>query len=286
MNIDMKENLYHVYYAYTQLTPRDIYITQYGEQQCSPSYSFGPAVRNHFILHYVYSGKGKLVIRDKTYHIHQGQFFIIYPGQSAYYKADKNNPWLYRWIEFNGDFAKVFMESAGFSKNNSVNDDDEKSSVGNAIKTLISVGETSFEHIMSLFWNTISILTNGSMNNKKLTRTELYISAAENYIKSNIHKKVTVQEVADFLGISRNHLSRIYKQATETTIQQYIISIKLDTAAQYLKNTDLSIGEIASNVGYSDSLEFSKVFKKYFNVSPSQWRNKLFWQQSIKLWPK
>ena len=273
-----------VYYSHSALTLHDIYLTQYGEQQCTPSYHFGPAVRNNFIIHYVYSGKGELNSNNNTYSIHAGQFFIIYPEQSAYYRADENEPWLYRWIEFNGALARKLMESAGFSRDNAVLYDND-SYVGDAIKKIIDAHGTSSENLISLLWNAIAAMTQGSIHEKNRTHTEIYLKNADNYIHANLHKKLTVQQIADFLGISRNHLSRIYTKEKGISIQQYIISLRLHTAAQYLKNKDLSIKEIAHSVGYSDPLEFSKAFKKQFNVAPSQWRNEEFWLQSVKVCP-
>ena len=273
-----------LYYTQTPLTPRDIYLTQFGEEQCLPDYSFGPAIRNNFILHYVYSGKGELHSVNKTYHIEKGQLFIIYPGQSAYYKADGNEPWLYRWIEFNGSLAADIMSSAGFSDGSAVLCDSE-GKIGDAIKQLVDAHGSSYEYMMSLLWYAFSVMVQNPADTKAQTHTEIYLTNAQNYIHSNLHKKLTVSEIADFLGISRNHLSRIFTKEKGMTIQQYIISTKLNTAAQYLKNRDLTIKEIAYSVGYSDPLEFSKAFKKHFTLSPSKWRSKDFWRQSVKEWP-
>jgi AraC-like DNA-binding protein len=55
----------------------------------------------------------------------------------------------------------------------------------------------------------------------------------------------------------------------------------MNTAAQYLKNTDISISEAAQSVGYSDSHVFNKAFKRQFNSSPAEWRKKQLWEQSI-----
>lgn len=281
----MNEYIFNLYHPHTSLSPRDIYLLQYGEEQCRPSYSFGPAIRNHFILHYVYSGCGILHIGSKTYNISEGQLFIIYPEQSAYYEADSENPWFYRWIEFDGDFAERFVKASGFLDDSAIISDNSDRTIGSAIKKMTAAGETSFEHIMSLFWGAISEMTKGTMSEESQTQTELYIQNAESFIKNNLHRKITVQEISDFLKISRNHLSRIYKKEKGISIQQYMISLKLNTAAQYLKNENLSVKEISLSVGYPDQLEFSKAFKKKFNQSPSEWRKKMFWEQSVKVWP-
>ena len=95
----------NTYYAYTQFIPTDFYPVQYGEEQCNRNHSFGPCVRNNYLLHYVFSGKGIFQTENNTYHLHKGQMFLISPNQLTYYKADDSDPWLYRWIEFNGSMS-------------------------------------------------------------------------------------------------------------------------------------------------------------------------------------
>jgi AraC-like DNA-binding protein len=257
----------------------DIYPMQYGEQQCDNGYSFGPAVRNFYLIHYVYSGQGKLHINRKVYNIHAGQFFLIYPKQTAYYKADDNDPWLYRWIEFDGSFSEKLMTVAGFSHENHVIIDEN--GVGNALKNIIDLGWSDFETIMSHFWSFIATLTKGKLLNKDENTSETYVSNAKNYIRSNLHKRITVSEIAHFLNIDRSHLTRIFKNICGISTQQFIISLKMEMASQSLKKSNMTIKEVANSVGYDNQMDFSKLFKKHFNMTPTQWRGKDGFQQSL-----
>lgn len=269
-----------LYYAKNPLMSSDIYPMQYGEQQCHNGYSFGPAVRNFYLIHYVYSGQGELHINKKVYKIHAGQFFLIYPKQMSYYKADNNDPWLYGWIEFDGSFSEKLMMATGFSEENQVLKDADNS-VGNALENIIALGWCDFESIMSHFWSFIAALTKGRLLKKDENTSETYVSNAKNYIRSNIHKRITVSEIAGFLNIDRSHLTRIFKNICGVSPQQFIISLKMDMASQSLKKNSMSIKEIASSVGYDNQMEFSKLFKKHFNMTPTQWREKDFFEQSL-----
>ena len=85
----------------------DLTLFQYGREKCSPAHSFGPAARNHYLFHYVISGTGRLFAYDKNgetreYHIKSTQGFMIFPNQITTYVADKDTPWEYVWIEFDG----------------------------------------------------------------------------------------------------------------------------------------------------------------------------------------
>ena len=83
----------------------DLGLYQFGYEQCEPAHSFGPAVRNHFLFHYIISGTGILMANDshgvtQTYHVKSGQGFMIFPGQINTYISDEKLPWEYTWIEF------------------------------------------------------------------------------------------------------------------------------------------------------------------------------------------
>ena len=289
------EPLYHVYYVDTALLPRDIYPLQYGEQECTPGYGFGPCIRNHYFLHYVYQGKGTFEGEGKRYLLEAGQLFLIYPGQLTYYEADREEPWVYRWIEFNGSFSESLLKAAGLSRDTPVFMESPSSdsmfpeaareifgAIGAALKHLVTQGETSFEALMSSFWAFLAALTSESQQTAGIAPAEEYVRKAENYIKMNLHQKISIQEIAEYVGINRSYLSRLFRQYKGSSTQQYIIAARLDSAAQYLKNKKLSVGEVAKSVGYSDQLEFSKAFKARFKVSPTQWRTEVFWQQSVK----
>ena len=270
----------NTYYAYTKFIPTDIYPVQYGEEQCNRNHSFGPCVRSNYLLHYVYSGKGIFQTENNTYHLHKGQMFLISPNQLTYYKADDSDPWLYRWIEFNGSMSQSILKSVSLNESTPIYTDDENNSVGNALCNIISSGEMCFELLMQKFWNFIYCLTDGEQINT-VSNAEEYIQKAETFIKTNVHKKISVSDVAKYIGIDRSYLTRLFNEYKKTSPQNYIISLKMNTAALYLKNTNVSVTETAQSVGYYDTHIFNRTFKKQFGVPPTTWRQKQIWEQSI-----
>ena len=80
----------------------DLNLYQYGWERTEPLHSYGPHARNHYLFHYVISGKGVLFANEQKYAIEGGHGFLIAPGQVTTYRADEQNPWEYTWIEFDG----------------------------------------------------------------------------------------------------------------------------------------------------------------------------------------
>ncbi len=268
------------YVILTNYVPTDIYPVQYGAQQCRSGYMFGPCVRNNYVLHYVYSGKGVLKINNSVYPVFPGQMFLIKPGLLMSYQADQKDPWLYRWIEFNGSLSSRIMSVFDSETDHYIIEDGRERLIGESLKSFVDEGEMNFEFAMERLWSFINTLTQGYTNNQQI-QSQDYARMADEYVLNNIHKKLTVIDIAKHLKINRSYLSRLFKQYKKVSLQQYIISTKMNTAAQHLKNTDMSVAETAQSVGYTDYHIFNKMFKQHFHLPPSVWRKQQVWEQSI-----
>jgi len=91
----------------------DLYICQFGEEKCRPSHAYGPAQRNHYLIHFVVSGSGVLACGGRTWRVEAGQGFLILPGEETYYQADEKTPWHYAWVGYRGQKADELTRSAG-----------------------------------------------------------------------------------------------------------------------------------------------------------------------------
>ena len=103
---------------------------------------------------------------------------------------------------------------------------------------------------------------------------EAYYQKARAYIRKNYTKAMNVSDVADAIGISYAHLSRVYKnQAKEgETLLDYLNTIRVMQAKKLLAGTDLSLQEIAEKVGYNNTQSLQRFFKKYEHVTPGEYR--------------
>ncbi len=87
----------------------DIYTVFCGMQDCTPSYSFGPAVRDCYLLHLCLKGEGVFYSGEERYLLKQGQGFLIHPGKLTFYQADDVNPWSYLWVGIGGHDAEKYL---------------------------------------------------------------------------------------------------------------------------------------------------------------------------------
>lgn len=93
------------------------------------------------------------------------------------------------------------------------------------------------------------------------------------YMEQNYQKKLTLQDVADHCFVSQWHLSKLINKHMEKSYYDLLNSIRVDAAKRLLEDPKLKIGEIVELVGYSDSAQFARTFKKVVGVSANQYRN-------------
>ena len=73
-----------------------------GNQKCTPGYEWGPGIRDHYLIHYVSSGKGTYTVHGITYELEAGDAFLVRPNTEISYRADNKEPWTYYWVGFAG----------------------------------------------------------------------------------------------------------------------------------------------------------------------------------------
>ena len=97
---------------------------------------------------------------------------------------------------------------------------------------------------------------------------------AQQYIENNYHKKITVDELASMVAISRRSFERRFKQATENTVLEYLQRVKVEAAKRSFENSRDNISEVMYDVGYMDTKAFRNIFRKYTGLTPVQYRYK------------
>lgn len=100
------------------------------------------------------------------------------------------------------------------------------------------------------------------------------IHKVQDYIESNIDSSLSIEELADVAGFSKYHFHRIFKGIVDEPLSRYVNRLKLERATNLLTyRSDMTITDIAYHFGFTDSAVFSRTFKNYYGVSPSQYRN-------------
>jgi transcriptional regulator GlxA family with amidase domain len=100
------------------------------------------------------------------------------------------------------------------------------------------------------------------------------IKKAQEFIESNFQNKITVDQLASMIALSRRNLERRFKKATANTVVEYIQRVKIEAAKQSLESSKENVTEVMYKVGYNDNKAFRTTFKRITGLSPVQYRNK------------
>ena len=115
---------------------------------------------------------------------------------------------------------------------------------------------------------------------KALTAKQAKVGASNiqtvlNYIELYYMKGICLEDVANFVHLSPHYVSRLFKKEAKTTFINYVTERKIAHAKELLKNTDLSVVNIAMELSFQEHTYFSKVFKKYCGLTPTEYRKKV-----------
>ena len=253
----------------------DLYLYEVGTYACTPGYSYEHFVIKRCILHFVFKGKGKLVIDGKEYHIHEHQAFLIPENAHAYYQADDNDPWEYAWLHIGGPKHVSMLKEAGIDYNNPVY---TPTDCAKEIEDLVFDIKNNYNreyYCIGTIYKLFDYLITYSKDKSEKTANNslLYVKNVISYIQLKYSEPVTIEAIAFSCGLNRSYLSRIFKDATGYSLQEYLIVYRMKIASKLLVETNMNIQTIAGKVGYNDAFTFTKAFKRHTGKSPSEYRS-------------
>lgn len=249
------------------------------EKRTETSYFFDNANRPpHFgyVLQYTLGGSGIYELQGKRYLLKEGDgFFLRIPEDSRYYlpESAENTGWEFFYLHFDGNAVLPFYQSVR--------------KIAGAIFSI----PTNCALIQYFFWfyhnchmgNAFDLYQSGEFLYcflSRLLRTletpspdrSPLLQKAQSYMKENYDQILCIRDVADYCGISHEHLSRRYKQETGQTMIQYLTLIRLTHAVNLLLNSHESIDSIARKCGFDNGNYFAKVFRRHLDCSPAEYR--------------
>jgi AraC-like DNA-binding protein len=254
-----------------------------GVEDCAPGHGYGPAVRDHFLIHYIREGRGIFRVGETIYRLTKGDGFLICPGIVTYYQADWTEPWRYSWVGFHGSLAEAYLKDARLSPFSPVFHYRNDAYLSECIQTMIASksmvqGREAFLKAQVYLFLAQLIATaaeDGISSQYGSSKQESYVKNAVEYIRMNYSRKITVTQLAHYIGIDRSYLCALFKASLGMGPQEFFIRYKIDRACELMRNPALSLGDISRSVGYDDPLQFSKIFRRVRRQSARDFRKSL-----------
>ncbi len=229
-----------------------------GIQQCPPSYKFGPVTRQCYLLFYIMNGKGTYIANGISHQVSKGLGFIIRPYEPHVLQADINDPWEHLWVIFECDITLPEILTTKYTF-----DATEYTDIFSKIIEIHKGGDDALAMSTQLY----TLFAKMHAKEKRTKAVTDVIDKAIEIINTE-YSTITIGALSDRLFMNRSYFGAKFKAKTGKSPKKYIDSIRLSTATKLIHEFGYSVSQAANYVGYSDRTVFSKMYKKYYGISP------------------
>ncbi|TDF95802.1 AraC family transcriptional regulator [Paenibacillus piri] len=250
-----------------------------GNSQTRPLHKVGPQVLDYYLVHYIVAGRGTFRCMGHEYHLERGGSFFIFPGELVSYESDETDPWSYRWVGFKGSRADEYLYALGISQQQPVHATQQYRKMNALFRQLELTLHRRQPHCDMQSQGYLRLLLaeyaaqrlETDVPVEQSSGIQQQVEQAIRWLTLQYHQPISIEQMAQSLGYHRTHLSKMFKQHTGMSPMNFLLKIRMERAKLLLQET-LTIEQVASSVGFSDPLYFSKQFRKWFGRSPSDYR--------------
>ncbi|MFC5531584.1 AraC family transcriptional regulator [Cohnella yongneupensis] len=264
----------------------------------SPGHIVNFHKHSEFEFHFIPKGKGKVIIRDQTYDLHEGLFYLTGPDVVHYQESDPDDPM--DELCLHCDFALIDDNpETGLNWGDALEVEEAKECIAairampgmpmadrfNAMNGFLEAYRAWEEQplgyytqikqaIVQILLRSVRVFDNRSVQRGIPERDMNFhrYQMATQYIRDNESMPISLEQVADRINVSPRQLQRIFRSEGQTTFRDYLEHVRLTLICSELIQTDKAIEEIAVEHGYANPNYLYPVFKNKFEVTPSVYR--------------
>ena len=240
-----------------------------------------PEGRNDYQLLYIAAGKGEFYFKGSKEPtiVTKGNMILFRPGEPQvyyYYAVDKTEVY---WVHFTGWKVEEYLERYELPHHENVfytGVTPDYPWIYNQMIRELQLQRVNYEDMISLYMHHIFITINRYIKERRETKNDTIndIERAAHYFKDNYNKQISIEQYAEEHLMSVNWFIHSFKSVMKMSPMQYIISLRIAMAKGYLENSTKNIAEISNEVGYENALYFSRLFRKYTGMTPTEYRKK------------
>jgi AraC-like DNA-binding protein len=258
-------------------------LVQFGWHKTAGGYGYGPMVRDHCLIHFVLKGTGRVLASDMEYRVGPGECFAFFPHQIAYYESDKQDPWEYYWLGFEGGWSDDLMKEAGFSEELIVRSIVEEEKLFALMQSGIDLGmraENALYFLGTLQQVLHHLISHRAAAEERMDSSKRmynplgneYVRIVTSIIETSYRERLSVDEMASRMGLNRSYLTTLFKEHTGMPIKEYLMEYRLQQSILRLQRTNYTVKQSALESGFNDPLYYSRLFKARYGVSPHDYR--------------
>lgn len=241
-----------------------------------PGGRFGPRIQQDIQLVMLYSGEMDVSIGDRVLHVTPGHLVMLMPGHEEYFAFSKTEDSWHRWIAIHVPDLEDEVLEQFYALPECLPLSENMNRLLDLMLRIHPDTSSSDPLMISLGLAALQLYPTESKLNRGQQEKHPAVYAAKAWIWDHFGEDVTLTQWAEVIGVSAEHLVRLFRQHEHTTPVQYLWQYRVTQAVGLLTNTGLSISEIAHRCGFKTSNHFARLVKKETGHTASELR-RLSW---------
>ena len=264
------------------------YSLLYNQVGRDAMYKTWHSLNNKIMFMLINKGNGSAVFHENVYHFTEGTLIFINVGKQHYTMPEKFDEYIrsklflqlesfaniLNLIDKSGKVAKEFLSSSFVAINLNDKDFFRAKELFSELDEYEKNKNANNSLVLSVITRLISFFIESKSNTPTKVKNNNFITRTILYINEHITENLSIEEICSHVFISKYHFCREFKRQIGLSVMKYILYSRLSLSQELMRDTDLSISEIAYRAGFSSTNYFCNVFKKENGITPKEFRKK------------
>ncbi|WP_420539563.1 helix-turn-helix domain-containing protein [Paenibacillus polymyxa] len=277
------------YFTTTELEKSSaIWPVRLGMDISKTSCHVGPKAVPYFYFIFVLEGQAEFIYKEKKYRVQKSDVFCFFPHLAHEFYTDQEHPLQKVWIAFEGPKSLALLERIGINPSKPFIANAVSEEILELISNLFSIANdhnrqgSDLARLITLhqIFEELSRNTSGALRNSVCS--DYWLQQGKDYIEMHYCDRVTIEQIAEHVGVDRAHFSRKFHSTFLISPAKYLQTLKINEAKRLLEQTTYNLSIIAQSIGYTDMSTFSKAFKKTAGIPPREYRFRHQSRQEIR----
>jgi AraC family transcriptional regulator, arabinose operon regulatory protein len=234
------------------------------------------------VLIFCAKGRGWCEIGQRRHGIGPGELLVIPPGVPHACGADSSDPWTIPWVHVTGENVKLLLAELGASIEMPIVKVGDDPQVLALFENAVTLAEAEGTYTTTRMFHTSQTVSHllalinwrRRQGTGKPPEVKERIAQAVEFMKHNLSEALQLDRVAAVANLSPSQFGLLFRKETGFPPMEYLVQLRMERARHLLEATDLSMKEIAAEVGYKNPAYFCQSFRNTFEMPPSEYREK------------
>lgn len=257
---------------------RNLVVTQTGYFEKAHGHCIHRNAIEEYIMIYCIDGNGWIDMVGRERKVNKGDIVFCNIRKPHGYGADLETPWSIYWAHFIGEGVEELFKMLNISEEEPIIHIGEKTEIITLMRKIHDVLSNGYSfpnlfYSSTCFQEIISLIIRFKFYSNLKSQESIYIDEAINYMLKNINSTFTLEQLAQYVKLSKFHFSRKFKERIGYSPLEYFNRLKIQKACELLSTTNLQVKEISAFLDFNNPLYFSEAFKRFIGISPAKYRN-------------